>query len=146
MAGMALKVKAEVEHYRSRNIFGLLVWQLNEVRACMRPDRIVNFLYAALRCAVLRCAVLCCAVLCCAALRCAVLCVVERCGTTQERPGPPDAWLYATRRRQAMHSGVRCRVFAPRAATGCKGQRWRGNERGGTAAVSARLIFWKERS
>ena len=69
MAGMALKVKAEVEHYRSRNIFGLLVWQLNEVRACMRPDRIVNFLYAALRCAVLRCAVLCCAV-----LRCAVLC------------------------------------------------------------------------
>jgi hypothetical protein len=69
MAGMALKVKAEVEHYRSRNIFGLLVWQLNEVRACMRPDRIVIFLYAALRCTAL-----CCAVLCCAALRCAVLC------------------------------------------------------------------------
>ena len=31
MAGMALKVKAEVEHYRSQNIFGLLVWQLNEI-------------------------------------------------------------------------------------------------------------------
>ena len=58
MAGMALKVKAEVEHYRSRNIFGLLVWQLNEVRACMRPGRIVIFLCAALRCAVLCCAVL----------------------------------------------------------------------------------------
>ena len=28
---MALKVKAEVEHYRSQNIFGLLVWQLNEI-------------------------------------------------------------------------------------------------------------------
>jgi hypothetical protein len=31
MAGMALKVKAEVERYRSQNIFGLLVWQLNEI-------------------------------------------------------------------------------------------------------------------
>ena len=31
MAAMALKVKAEVEHYRGQNTFGLLVWQLNEI-------------------------------------------------------------------------------------------------------------------
>ena len=42
MAGMALKVKAEVEKYRSQNIFGLLVWQLNEVR----PDLIFLCLLA----------------------------------------------------------------------------------------------------
>ena len=31
MAAMALTVKAQIEHYRSQNTLGLLVWQLNEI-------------------------------------------------------------------------------------------------------------------